>query len=209
MNSGLIRMVESQIESRGIKDRNVLKAMKKIDRAFFVSEPNKKDAYCDFPLAIPEGQTISQPYIVALMTELLNLSNKDRVLEIGTGSGYQTAILAELAYEVYTVERFAALTNKARSVLDRLGYGNVFYKIGDGTAGWPEHALYDKVIITAASPDMPEPLAAQMKVGGRAVAPIGSKLSQDLTLILKELDGIKKESVCGCFFVPLIGEYGF
>jgi len=202
-------MVKTQIMARGIRDNRVLKAMLKVPRHLFVPPNLRKLAYDDRPLPIGEDQTISQPYIVALMTQCLDLKNEDRVLEIGTGSGYQTAILAEIAKEVYTVERFSSLLKRAKQVLDELGYGNIHFKVGDGTMGWKEHAPYDKIIVTAGAPSVPEPLFSQLKEGGRIVIPVGSRYSQDLKIVKKEKGQIQMEDVCGCIFVPLVGEFGW
>ncbi len=207
--SQLSKMVESQIKTRGIKDSRLLSVMEKVDRASFVPERFKENAYIDNPLPIGEDQTISQPFIVALMTEALSLTKEDKVLEIGTGSGYQTAILSLLSKEVHTIERIHLLMERAESNLKDSGYHNIFYKSGDGSLGWEEHALYDKIIVTAASPKIPESLIQQLNSGGRIVIPLGDKDYQKLTLGVKEGQHIKEELLCGCFFVPLIGEHGF
>ncbi len=203
------RMVESQLVPRGIKDKKVLDAMRKVPRHLFVDEALYSQAYGDFPLSIGEGQTISQPFMVAIMTEALELKGKERVLELGTGSGYQTAILAETCYKVYSIERISALASQARKVLDKLGYGNVVVKIGDGTLGWKEEAPFDAIIVTAGAPDIPQPLVAQLNIGGRLVIPVGSEFVQSLIRVRKTEKGIEKEDMGGCRFVKLIGEHGW
>ncbi len=200
-------MVEEQMIPRGITERRVLEAFYKIERHKFVSEEFRASAYADYPLPIGENQTISQPYIVALMTEQLGLNSHQKVLEIGTGSGYQTAILAELAGEVCTVERFGVLAQKAKALLDELGYANIKVKAGDGTLGWQEEAPFDRIIVTAAGSQIPLPLVEQLKEGGRLIIPIGGSFSQVLTLIEKKKDKIESRPVCGCVFVPLVGKY--
>jgi protein-L-isoaspartate(D-aspartate) O-methyltransferase len=203
------RMVEEQLIPRGINNPKVLDAFKKIERHKFMPDELKMSSYADFPVPIGEGQTISQPYIVALMTECLDLTGEERVLEIGTGSGYQTAILAELSREVYTLERFENLAQKAEILLKKLGYLNIKVKSGDGTLGWPEFAPFDRIIITAASPIIPLPLIEQLKEKGKLILPLGESLSQVLTLVEKKEGKIEKSQICGCVFVPLIGEYGW
>ncbi|OQX85346.1 protein-L-isoaspartate O-methyltransferase [candidate division KSB1 bacterium 4484_87] len=201
-----LKMVKKQIQARGIKDTLVLNAMKKVARQLFVPENLKEMAYWDRPLPIGENQTISQPYIVAFMTEKLGLKGKEKVLEIGTGSGYQAAILAEIAKEVYTIEIIPALGEKARQRLQKLGYKNIHVKIGDGYRGLPEQAPFDAIIVTAAPPFLPQPLIDQLKRGGRMIIPVGDSY-QELVLITKEMDGsIKKKSVLPVIFVPMTGE---
>ena len=202
-------MIETQIIQRGIIDPKVIKAMLKIPRHLFVSEEYLSEAYDDHSLPIGEGQTISQPYMVALMTELLCLTSTEKVLEIGTGSGYQTALLAELSKEVYTVERIKGLIDYAKKVLESLNYQNIFYKFGDGTEGWKEVATYDRIIVTAASANVPEPLIEQLNIDGKVVIPIGDKFSQVLTVIEKKDSKVTKKEICGCVFVPLIGKYSW
>ncbi|MBM3246102.1 MAG: protein-L-isoaspartate(D-aspartate) O-methyltransferase [Candidatus Omnitrophica bacterium] len=202
------KMVEEQLILRQIKDQRVLEAFSKIERHRFVPEELKINAYADFPLPIGEWQTISQPYIVALMTEYLGLGGSEKILEIGTGSGYQTAILAELAKEVYTIERVETLAKKAQTIFDELGYTNVKIKISDGTLGWQEEAPFDRIIITAASPRIPLPLTEQLREGGKMILPLGESFSQILTLVEKKNGELKLTPVCGCVFVPLIGKYG-
>ncbi|ABB31654.1 protein-L-isoaspartate O-methyltransferase [Geobacter metallireducens RCH3] len=204
------RMVETQIISRGVKDRRLIEAMLKVPRHVFVEEAMAAQAYSDTPLPIGEKQTISQPYMVALMTELLELSGREKVLEIGTGSGYQAAILATLADRVYTVERIRPLALKARRALDRLGLLNVNIKISDGTIGWEEEAPFDAIIVTAGAPDVPDKLAEQLAVGGRLVIPVGNQFDQVLVRITKQEDGsLIRENVTGCRFVKLVGKYGW
>lgn len=204
-----LKMVEEQIISRGIKDPRVISAMKKVPRHLFVEEALQSQAYSDYPLPIGEKQTISQPYMVALMTEGLLLTGKEKVLEIGTGSGYQTAILAELCEKVFSIERIRSLAVKARKLLYELGYFNVEVRISDGTAGWVEESPFDGIIVTAGAPNIPEPLYSQLKIGGRLIIPIGDAFSQDLYRITKKEDGIVKENLGGCRFVKLIGKYGW
>lgn len=202
-------MVEEQLIKREIKDKRLLDVFGRVQRHSFLPEDLKISAYADFPVPIGEGQTISQPYIVALMTEILGIQNSDKVLEIGTGSGYQTAILAELAKEVYSVERFASLSEAAQKILAELGYNNIRLKVADGTCGWQEFAPFDKIIVTAASPRIPLPLAEQLKEGGRMVLPLGESFSQVLTLVEKEKNKLQPTPLCGCVFVPLIGKYAW
>ncbi len=198
-------MVERQIRSRGVKDERVLNAMLKVKRHLFVPEPYREFAYLDRPLPIGEGQTISQPYIVALMTELLALKGDEKVLEIGTGSGYQAAILAELCKEVYTIEIVEVLANRADKLLRKLGYENITVKFGDGYQGWAEHAPFDGIIVTCAPPEIPEPLLKQLKDGGRMVIPVG-EYYQELKLVEKREGKIRISSVIPVRFVPMTGE---
>ncbi len=203
------RMVATQIANRGIKDREVLEVMAKVPRHRFVLPKYLDSAYQDHPLPLGEGQTISQPYMVALMTESLGLKGDEKVLEVGTGSGYQSAILAELAKEVYTIERFKSLAENAKKVLSNLKYENVKVIVGDGSRGLEEEAPFDRIIVTAGAPVLPKSLADQLAEGGKMVIPVGGSFSQALLLVEKEKDKIKTTSVCGCVFVPLIGEYGW
>ena len=203
------RMVEEQLIPRGIKSERLLDAFYKVERHKFVPEDLRGSAYADFPVPIGEGQTISQPYIVALMTQCLDLTGEEKVLEIGTGSGYQSAILAELAKEVYTIERYANLAKSAETVLKESGYKNITIKVGDGTLGWKEIAPFDRIIITAASPRIPLPLTEQINESGKMVLPLGEPLSQVLTLLEKKKGKLESIQVCGCVFVPLIGKYGW
>lgn len=202
-------MVEYQLRRRGIKDERVLQAFLKVPRHRFVRPQDIWHAYEDYPLAIGYGQTISQPYMVAIMTELLELKGNERVLEIGTGSGYQAAILAELAKEIFTVERIPELARKAEAVLQELSYTNVKVVIGDGTKGLPEYAPYDAIIVTAAAPRPPQPLLEQLKDGGRLVVPVGTRKLQDLLRITRIGGEFKTENFGPCLFVPLIGEVGW
>jgi len=203
------RMVDLQIVRRGIKDPRVITAMKKVPRHLFVSESLRSQAYEDHPLLIEEKQTISQPYIVALMTEALQLKGHEKVLEIGTGSGYQTAILAELADKVFTIERIPLLAEKARKRLEELGYKKIVYSIGDGSLGWPEEAPFDGILVSAAAPSIPQPLIDQLAMGGRLIIPVGDRLSQELVLVERVPEGIRKSFLGGVRFVDLIGKWGW
>ena len=196
-------MVRQQIEARGVKDPAVLAAMLKVKRHLFVPKNLAHSAYTDGPLPIGHQQTISQPFIVAYMTEVLRLKKADRVLEIGTGSGYQAAILAEIVDEVYSIEIIAALAASAESLLKELGYTNVTVKAGDGYQGWPEHAPFDAIIVTAAPPNIPQALVEQLKIGGRMVVPVGT-LFQELLLIEKTADGIVTQNLIPVRFVPMV-----
>ncbi|MBW1858520.1 MAG: protein-L-isoaspartate(D-aspartate) O-methyltransferase [Deltaproteobacteria bacterium] len=202
-------MVTTQIEARGIHDHRVLEAMRKVPRHLFVGEALQDQAYGDFPLPIGEGQTISQPYIVAEMTQALEVTPDDRVLEIGTGSGYQTAILAELAFRVYSIERVMELFVGSRKLLDQLGYHNVIVKCSDGTLGWPSESPFEAIIVTAGGPDVPDKLVQQLTVGGRMVIPVGDRLSQTLLKIRRNQGGAHTTDLGGCRFVKLIGEHGW
>lgn len=203
------RMVDTQLASRDIVDGRVLEVFRKIPRHLFVKESLWQDAYGDFPLPIGCGQTISQPYMVALMTQCLELKGEEKVLEIGTGSGYQTAILAELSKEVYSVERYEELTSNAKNILDQLGYTNIHIKTEDGTLGWEEFSPYDGIIVTAGAPDVPKTLKDQLKDGGRLVIPVGGTYSQVLTVVRRKGDRFTETQICGCVFVPLVGRYGW
>jgi len=200
------KMVSEQLLARDITDKKVLDVFLKIPRHKFILPQEQTIAYGDYPLSIECGQTISQPYIVALMTQCLKLSGSEKVLEIGTGSGYQTAVLAEMSKEVYTVERFKELSEKAQLVLSELGYKNIFFKISDGTLGWKEKSPFDAIIVTAGSPKVPKPLLDQLAEGGRLVIPVGEGLCQILTVFEKTGKDFKKTEICGCMFVPLIGK---
>jgi protein-L-isoaspartate(D-aspartate) O-methyltransferase len=204
-----LKMVEEQIISRGIRDSGVIEAMKKVPRHLFVEEALQSQGYSDHPLPIGEKQTISQPYMVALMTEALQLTGKEKVLEIGAGSGYQTAILAELGEKVFSIERIRSLAIRARKLLYELGYFNVEIKIFDGTYGWVEVGPFDAIIVTAGAPDIPQPLIDQLTIGGRLVIPVGDAFVQDLIRVTKTGEGIKREDLGGCRFVKLIGRYGW
>jgi protein-L-isoaspartate(D-aspartate) O-methyltransferase len=202
-------MVRRQIEARGVSDPRVLDAMRAVPRHLFVSEALGDRAYGDFPLPIGEGQTISQPFIVAEMTRALALSPEDRVLEIGTGSGYQTAVLAELVHRVYTVERIRPLHVRARRIFDQLGYHNIVTRYSDGTLGWAEEAPFDAILVTAGSPKVPEPLVEQLRPGGRMVIPVGDRFSQEMTKVIRDEAGVHRTGMGGCRFVKLVGEHGW
>ena len=203
-------LIERELKPEGIKDERVILALYNVKREKFIPESLRNRAYGNYPLPIGENQTISQPYIVALMTQALDVQSTDKVLEIGTGTGYQAAILAELASVVYSIERIESLSMKARTNLYSQGYSNVFLIVADGTVGLPEYAPFNKIIITAAAPDIPETLISQLKNGGKMVIPVGGRAVQDLQLIEKALNGrIYKSTLCGCRFVPLIGTEGW
>jgi len=202
-------MVREQIIDRGIKDRRVIEAMLKIPRHLFVPEALQGQAYGDFALPIGEGQTISQPYMVAYMTEALGLRGQEKVLEIGTGSGYQVAILSCLAKRVYSVERIRSLLDQARKALDQIPCSNVMTRLFDGTHGWPEESPFDAVLVTAGAPSVPQPLMDQLKMGGTMVIPIGDRVSQRLIRIRKTARGFSEEDLMECSFVSLVGEYGW
>jgi protein-L-isoaspartate(D-aspartate) O-methyltransferase len=203
------RMVEEQLIPRGISNPRVLEAFRKIERHKFIPEELRSSAYGDFPVPIGDGQTISQPYIVALMSECLDLHGGEKVLEIGTGSGYQTAILAELSKEVYSIERFESLSKHAAIILAELAYTNVRLKVGDGTLGWPEEAPFERIVVTAASPHIPLPLTEELAEKGKLLLPIGESFSQALTLVEKKGNRLESKAICGCVFVPLVGKYGW
>ena len=202
-------MVDTQLLQRGIRDERVLGAMARVPRHEFVADPYRAQAYDDNPLPIGEGQTISQPYIVALMLEMLELSEEDIVLEIGTGSGYQTALLAQLSRHVYSIERHAALAAKAQAALAKLGYRNVTIEVGDGSKGLPAHAPFDGIVVSAAAPDLPQALFEQLKEGGRLVVPVGPTEAQFLQLVTKKEGKPVLSEQIPCRFVPLIGEQGY
>jgi len=203
------RMVDDQIIPRGVRDERVLAALRKVPRHEFLPEAIRGMAYADNALPIGEGQTISQPYMVALMTELLALKGTERVLEIGTGSGYQAAVLAELCEKVYTVERIKTLADRARATLDRLEYRSIAIKVYDGTYGWKDMAPFDAILVTAGSPDIPAPLVEQLKEGGKMVIPVGTRYGQELIRVIKTAEGTVKEQTIPCVFVPLIGNHGW
>jgi protein-L-isoaspartate(D-aspartate) O-methyltransferase len=203
------QMVSTQLLPRGIKDKRVIDAMKKVPRHVFVTEDLWYKAYDDMALQIGQGQTISQPYMVAIMTELLELQGTERVLEIGTGSGYQTAVLAELSSEVLSIERIEDLSATAEKKFIQLGYDNVLLIVGDGTLGWPEKAPFDRVLVTAGTPVVPDTLKGQIKEGGIIVAPVGNQYSQQLVKAKKINDRFIIEYHTPCVFVPLIGKYGW
>jgi protein-L-isoaspartate(D-aspartate) O-methyltransferase len=202
-------MVERQLARRGITDERVLEAMRQVPRHVFVPQDMWDMAYRDTPLPIGQGQTISQPYIVAYMTQLLDLAPEDRVLEIGTGSGYQVAILSRLAKQVYTIERIGDLARQAAQILKELGYDNVQLRTADGGYGWPEAAPFDAIMVTAAAPEIPQPLIAQLAEGGRLVIPIGPTGYQDLLRLRRRGERIERENLVPVAFVPLVGEHGW
>ncbi|MBI1996400.1 MAG: protein-L-isoaspartate(D-aspartate) O-methyltransferase [Deltaproteobacteria bacterium] len=202
-------MVQEQIIGRGIKDLRVIEAMRKIPRHFFVDAGIANQSYEDSALPIGEKQTLSQPYMAARMTEALDLRGEERVLEVGTGSGYQTAMLAEICFNVFSVEKIRALARTARALLDRLEYHNVAIHVGDGTIGWSEHAPYDAIIVAAGAPAVPKPLVEQLTVGGRLVIPVGDGQSQDLMRITRGAAGCEEERLGECRFVKLWGKYGW
>lgn len=202
-------MVETQLLPRGIRQKEVLDAMLAVPRHLFVEEGLREQAYSDFPLSIGAGQTISQPFIVAYMTEQLELTGGEKILEIGTGSGYQAAVLSHIATRIFSVERISDIAARTRKLLDGLHYTNVLIRVGDGTQGWAEHAPYDAIIVTAATPEVPPALIEQLVEGGRLVVPVGSEQTQELTKITKKRGRIIKETLGGCRFVKLIGKDGW
>jgi len=203
------KMVKNQLIPRGIKDERVLEAMGKIPRHLFIEEALAGEAYNDHPVPIGEKQTISQPYIVALMTEILELKGDENTLEIGTGSGYQTAILAELSSRVYTVERIKSLLVNARKLLAELGYSNILFKAFDGTLGWNEYAPFDAIMVTAGAPSLPGPLMDQLADNGRMIVPVGDRYSQELIKVIRKGNNLEQENLGGCRFVNLIGVHGW
>lgn len=203
------RMVETQLMSRGIKDPRVLEAMRKVPRHMFVDEALQEQAYSDHPMPIGDKQTISQPYIVALMTETLQLKGDEKVLEIGTGSGYQAAILGELAERVFSIERYPNLAYRANQILQKLGYKNIIVRVADGTIGWPDEAPFDAIMVTAGAPRVPQPLVDQLAMGGRLVVPVGDRISQELILVKRVPEGIQKTNLGGVRFVDLVGKWGW
>ena len=203
------KMVLEQLVDRGIKNQEVIRAFLKVPRHLFVEEALRERAYGDYPLPIGLNQTISQPYMVALMCELLELKGDEKVLEIGTGSGYETAILAELVERVFSIERIDYLIQNARTVLDKLRYNNVVTKVADGTYGWREESPFDGIVVTAASPQIPKRLLDQLAVKRHLVIPIGEAFSQTLFKITKAEKGFDTKSITGCVFVKLIGKYGW
>lgn len=202
-------MVRHQIQARGVSDARVIAAMLEIPRHLFVGKANQGRAYDDCPLPIGFGQTISQPYMVAIMTQLLRLTGTEKVLELGTGSGYQSAILARLGRFVYTVERIPKLAEIARKNAAACGIENIFFIVADGTRGWPEEQPYDAIMVTAGAPDVPDPLLEQLADGGRLIVPVGDRFSQTLKVVEKSRGSIKTSSCVDCRFVDLIGEYGW
>jgi protein-L-isoaspartate(D-aspartate) O-methyltransferase len=202
-------MVERQILGRGIRDARLLRVLESVPRHVFVPEADLSWAYCDAPHTIGHRQTISQPYIVALMTEILDLRGGEKVLEVGTGSGYQTAILVEMGATVYTIERIPDLGHRARATLESLGYEGIRYRIGDGSLGWPDAAPFDRIIVTAGPREVPESLRSQLAEGGLLVLPVGGAGFQELVSIQREATGFRSTSHCRCAFVKLIGEEGW
>ncbi|MCD6170075.1 MAG: protein-L-isoaspartate(D-aspartate) O-methyltransferase [Candidatus Latescibacteria bacterium] len=202
-------MVVTQLEARDITNPEVLQAMRMVPRHRFVDRSLWHQAYDDRPLPIGQGQTISQPYMVALMTQCLQPSKDHGVLEVGTGSGYQAAILAEIVRQVFTIERNPELSQKAQILLEELGYRNIRFKIGDGTLGWEQFSPYDRILVTAGAPDIPTSLLDQLSDSGKMVIPVGGAYYQDLMLIEKEGKKVRKRDVCGCTFVPLVGKQGW
>jgi len=203
------RMVQEQLVPRGIEDARVLDAMGKVPREQFVPDSVRHAAYEDCPQSIGDGQTISQPYMVALMTQRLALSGHERVLEVGTGSGYQAAVLAEIGCSVYSIEYRSTLSERASHVLAILGYDNVTLRVGDGSLGWPEESPFDRIIVTAGAPDVPSALKSQLVDGGILVIPVGGSYSQELVVVRRDGEAFKEETVCGCVFVRLLGEQGW
>jgi protein-L-isoaspartate(D-aspartate) O-methyltransferase len=203
------RMVEEQLSGQGIRDERVLEAFRSIPRHLFVPDPVADQAYENHPVAIGQGQTISQPYMVACMTEALALRGGEKVLEIGSGSGYQTAVLKALNADVYTVERLPELSDRARENVERAGFSGVHYKVGDGSRGWAEEAPFDRVIVTAGAPTMPVSLVEQLRDGGAMVIPVGGEGGQELLLVRRGQGRVTRERICSCMFVKLLGEEGW
>ena len=203
------RMVEEQLASRGVTDARVLAAIRRVPRHRFVQEALRERAYGDHPLPIGEEQTISQPFIVGLMSALLELTGREKVLEIGTGSGYQTAVLAELARRVCSIERLPRLAERARATIEALGYDNVWVRVGNGTLGWPDQAPFDRIIVTAGGPSVPPPLVQQLAEGGRMVLPVGSADNQTLTIVDNVGGEIRQRTQGECKFVKLVGKYAW
>jgi len=203
------KMIKEQIMARGIKDPQVIRAMREVPRHLFVPEVLAVQAYGDFALPIGEGQTISQPYMVALMTEILGLNGRERVLEIGTGTGYQTAVLSRLAERVYSIERVRVLLEWARKNLDQVLCQNIVTRLSDGSLGWKEEAPFDAILVTAGAPSIPQPLVEQLKIGGTLVIPVGDRNSQRLLRVRRKRKGFSKEDFRECSFVALIGEHGW
>jgi len=203
------RMVEEQLVRRGVTDPRVLAAMRRVPRHLFVQEAFRERAYGDHPLPIGEEQTISQPYIVGLMSSLLQLTGTEKVLEVGTGSGYQTAVLAELARRVCSIERLPGLAMRARALLEGLGYTNVWVRVGNGTLGWPDEAPFDRILVAAGGPSVPPPLFDQLAVGGRMVVPVGDAANQTLTLVENVGGQMRTQPFGDCSFVKLVGKYAW
>jgi protein-L-isoaspartate(D-aspartate) O-methyltransferase len=203
------RMVEEQLASQGIRDERVLEALRRIPRHLFVPGDAADHAYENHPVAIGQGQTISQPYMVACMTQALDLRGGEKVLEVGSGSGYQTAVLKALNADVYTIERLPELSDRARGNVERAGYEGVHYKVGDGSRGWPEEAPFDRVIVTAGAPTMPVSLVEQLRDGGSMVIPVGGEEEQELLLVRRGQGRVTRERICSCIFVKLLGDEGW
>ena len=203
------RMVEDQLVARGVTDPRVLAAMRRVPRHLFVDEAFRDRAYGDHPLPIGDGQTISQPFIVGKMTELLRLAGTEKVLEVGTGSGYQAAVLGELAGRVCTIERIPRLVQRAREILDALGYTNIWVRVANGTLGWPDEAPFDRILVAAGGPTVPPPLFAQLAEGGRMVMPVGDATTQKLFVIDKRDGEMVVTEEAGCVFVKLVGKYAW
>jgi protein-L-isoaspartate(D-aspartate) O-methyltransferase len=203
------RMVDEQLTRRGIADARVLEAMRRIPRHCFVEEGLAHSAYEDHPLPIGEGQTISQPYIVALMTSLLELTGQEKVLEVGTGSGYQTAVLGALARRVCSIERLPRLAERARNLLESLGVSNVWIRVGNGALGWPDEAPFDRILVAAGGPTVPPPLVEQLAEGGRMILPVGSAEDQVLTVVERTGGEVRSRQVGECKFVKLVGKYAW
>lgn len=203
------QMVDRQLAARGISDPRVLDAMRQVPRHAFVERHQQAEAYDDTPLPIGDGQSISQPYMVAIMTQLLRLEGPERVLEVGTGSGYQAAVLTRLCSMVYTIERIPSLLERSRTILEECGYENIQFKVGDGSLGWPEEAPFDAILVTAGAPAIPSVLVDQLTDGGRLVVPVGDRYSQTLKRITKTRFGAKTENFTGCRFVDLVGRHGW
>ncbi|MGE5112285.1 MAG: protein-L-isoaspartate(D-aspartate) O-methyltransferase [Acidobacteriaceae bacterium] len=204
-----LAMVEDQLRRRGIHDQRVLRAMEEVPRHEFIPELERHWAYRDQPVPIGEDQTISQPYIVAVMTQFLSVEPENRVLEVGTGTGYQAAVLSRLAGQIYTIERHATLAERAEEIFRHIGYQNIHVVVGDGTRGLPDHAPYDRILVAAAAPSVPPPLLEQLNEGGRMIIPVGTSNTQILQLLRKSHGEIFTSNLEGCRFVPLIGEGGF
>lgn len=204
-----LRMVAVQLADRGIRDERVLEAFRRVPRHLFVPEEQRSRAYEDHPLEIGAGQTISQPYMVATMTEALALQGGEKLLEVGTGSGYQTAILLAMGARVYTIERLPGLSRKAEEALEFAGFPGAQFRVGDGSLGWPEEEPFDRVIVTAGAPSMPVSLVQQLREGGTMAIPIGDEKEQELILVSREGGFVKKKRVCSCVFVKLVGAEGW
>lgn len=203
------RMVDEQLKARGLLDERLIKAFRKVPRHLFIPKEFQREAYADHPLPIGVNQTISQPYIVALMVSLLRLQGHERVLEIGTGSGYQTAILAELALEVYSIERLQELLLPTQKRLEHSGYQNIHFRVSNGSLGWPEHAPFDGILVSAAAPKIPTPLLEQLGDPGHMILPIGPQQAQMLVEVEKRHGEVFQREVASCVFVPLLGQYGW